>query len=337
MTEVKKRRGFFVTLWRLLKMIGFLARLLVMVAGSWIVLSRLLMPRRLPLPHALGGERRTFGFNGLELSYYVSGEGKPLVLLHSINAAASAYETKPLYDYFAASRRVYALDLPGFGFSSRPDIVYSPRLYTDAVLAFVRLVAQTDGPADVVALSLSSEFAARAAEESPELFRSLTLISPTGFGRRVRSRGSDALLGVLQAPLWSQALYDLLTTKRSIRFFLNMLFASRRTDENLAAYGYLTARQPGARFAPLYFISGKLFSADIRQIYDRLNLPVLVIYNRDPFAGYEALSAYKERPNWRLVRIEGTRGLPHFERSRETCAALEAFLQDYAMPHTSAS
>lgn len=331
MTEEKKRRGFFVTLWRLLKAVNLLVRLLVVLAGSWIVMSRLLMPRRLPLTHALGGERRTFGFNGLELSYYVSGVGKPLVLLHSINAAASAYEMKPLYDYFAASRRVYALDLPGFGFSSRLDIDYSPRLYTNAVLAFLRLIAQTDGPADVVALSLSSEFAARAASEVPELFRSLTLISPTGFGRRLRAQGSDTLLNILQAPLWSQALYDLLTTRRSIRFFLNMLFASRHADENLAAYGYLTARQPGARFAPLYFLSGKLFSADIRQIYDGLSLPILVIYNRDRFTGYETLSEYKERPNWRLVRLEGTRGLPHFERPQETCAALEAFLRDYAI------
>jgi pimeloyl-ACP methyl ester carboxylesterase len=45
----------------------------------------------------------------------------PMLLVHSVNASASAAEMAPLFDYYRQSRSVYALDLPGFGFSDRSD------------------------------------------------------------------------------------------------------------------------------------------------------------------------------------------------------------------------
>jgi pimeloyl-ACP methyl ester carboxylesterase len=193
MTDKKKRPGFFTSIWRTFRLLQLLLRGALAVAGGWLAYSKFVIPHKLTLPHALGGERRTFTANGLELSYYVSGDGKPLVLLHSINAAASTYEMKPIYDQFAASRRVYALDLPGFGFSARPDIAYSPAVYRDAILGFVReQMASGQGPVDAVALSLSCEFAALAAHAEPELFRSLTFISPSGFYSRPAAGGAQS-------------------------------------------------------------------------------------------------------------------------------------------------
>ena len=82
---------------------------------------------------------------------------------------------------------MYALELPGFGFSNRADRVYTPELFTGAVLEFLQ--TQVGRAADVVALSLSSEFAARAARQAPERFRSLTFISPTGLKHQARGEG----------------------------------------------------------------------------------------------------------------------------------------------------
>ncbi len=54
--------------------------------------------------------------------------------------------------------------MPGFGFSDRSDRPYTVRLMTDALqLALTAIQAESDGvAADVLALSLSCEFAARA-------------------------------------------------------------------------------------------------------------------------------------------------------------------------------
>ena len=237
------------------------------------------------LPPALDASRReVYGRSG-RLSFYVEGAGAPLLLVHSINAAGSAYEVKPIFERLVGSRQVYAVDLPGFGFSDRSKRQYSPRLYTDAIHDMLGVIAK-DGngekPIDALAVSLGSEFLARAAVERPDRFRTLTLVTPTGFskgsehlrGRAGETREVPGLYRFFTFPLWSQAIYDLLVSKPSIRYFLRKTFGSDNYDEGLAAYDYLTSHQPGAKNAPYAFVSGKLFSKDIRVIYERLGLPV---------------------------------------------------------------
>ena len=151
-----------------------------------------------PLAEALDAPRAHFVTRGGErVAYYAAGpaQGRPLVLIHSINAAPSSYEVKPLFDQYRSQRPVYSLDLPGFGHSDRAPRRYSPDLFANAISDFLTQVVAR--PADVLALSLSAEFAARAALTVPGQITSLVLISPTGFSRRpVPSAG----VGACRAP-----------------------------------------------------------------------------------------------------------------------------------------
>ena len=299
-------------------------------AAGWIAYSRLAVDHDVPVPAAVEARRGTIGTSVGRLSYYASeaATGRPLVLIHAINAAASAYEMSPLFSHYMGQRPVFALDLPGFGFSDRPDIRYSPDVFKQAILEFLEQVVRE--PADIVALSLGSEFAALAASAAPERFNSLALISPTGF--RENGSGGSPLGGlayrVLTFPFGGRAFFDMLATMPSIRYFLSRSF-NGPPDEGLAQYAYRSAHQPGAHHAPLYFITGQLFTPTIRQdAYARLPMPVLVIYDEDGFTNFETLQPFAgEHPNWRLARIQPTRGLPHFEQLGATTGALDAFWQ----------
>jgi hypothetical protein len=92
-------------------------------------------------------------------------------------------------------------------------------------------------------------------------------------------------------------------------------------------YAYITAHQPGAEYAPTYFLSGKLFTPAVREtVYKALVLPVLVIYDRDPYTKFEMLPSFiKEMENWQAERITPTKGLPHWEQPEKTFKAMEAF------------
>jgi hypothetical protein len=100
----------------------------------------------------------------------------------------------------------------------------------------------------------------------------------------------------------------------------------------LVDYDYATTHQPGARYAPLYFVSGKLFSPNIREaVYEKLTLPVLVLYDRDAFVRFDNLpEVVKSHNNWRSVRISPTKGLPQFEKLDDTTKALDTFWHDSA-------
>lgn len=310
----------------------------LVIAAGWIVYSAAAVPHQLKLPPAIEGERRELMSRVGQLSFCVAGpeSAAPLLLIHSINAAGSSYEVGPLYRHYAQSRRVYALDLPGFGFSDRGERQYTPRLMTDAVHAMVDEVRRNHGeaPFDALALSLSSEFLARAATERPNDFRSVALVSPTGFsantpenGPAGGTRGRPALFAAFTFPLWRRAFYDALTSRPSIRYFLKKTWGSTNIDEGMVDYDYLTTHQPGAEIAPYYFVSGFLFSADIRRLYDRLLQPVFMAHGvRGDFQDYSGKQAVERRDNW-TIRVFQTGALPHFEVPDEFVREYDDFLK----------
>ena len=61
---------------------------------------------------------------------------------------------------------------------------------------------------------------------------------------------------MLSAPLWSEALYRGLTKPGVVRYFLEPTWGSKTIDEEMWADAVLAARAPGARHAPLHFLSG---------------------------------------------------------------------------------
>ena len=256
----------------------------------------------------------------------------PILLIHSVNAAASAYEVKPLFDLLAASRNVYALDLPGFGFSDRSDRAYTVRLMTDAILVIVDRIRQLhNGPIDAIALSLSCEFLARAAYDKPDAFRSLGMISPTGFEGKARddtegTKGKAWLRRMLDLPWIGKAFWSLLTTKPVIRKFLEKTWGSKNIDTGLLDYDVETSHQPGARHAPYYFVSGYLFSKDILNIYQSIQQPVWMVRGiRGDFVDYHLKKRVEHRPNW-TIEVMPTGAFPHFEKLELVAASYARFL-----------
>jgi pimeloyl-ACP methyl ester carboxylesterase len=256
-----------------------------------------------------------------------------MLLVHSVNAAASAAEMRPLHEHYAATRTVFTPDLPGYGHSDRADRAYTPRLMTDALHAVLEQIRARCGPqpVDALAVSLGCEFLARAAVESPGAFRSLALVSATGLmGRKPRrgapgsTRAVPGLLRALRGPGWGGALFRGLTRPGVIRYFLQRTWGSDAIDETLWQYDVLTTRQPGAEHAPLYFLSGGLFSGDVVGLYEALSAPVWLVHGvRGDFTDYGGKALFEGR--WRITVLP-TGALPYFECPAEFIAEYDAHL-----------
>ena len=288
------------------------------------------------LPPAVEAERIEIEAAAGRQSYYVAGDGPPALLVHSVNAAASAYEVSPLFEHLSATRRVYAPDLPGFGFSDRSRRDYNVTLYTDAVIDLLNVIAADYGnePVDALALSLSSEFVARAAVRHASRFRSIAFVTPTGFtagSEKLRkpegaNREKRWLSGIVEFPLWRSALFNKLVSPRSIRYFLKRSFGSDDVDDGLVAYAEVTARQPGAEHAPFAFLSGRLFSTDIRDVYEALQMPVWLAHGtRGDFRDFRGATWTRERSNWQVDAFDAG-AMPFFEQPGEFLSRLDRFL-----------
>lgn len=301
------------------------------------------------LTPALNASRRVLEGRVGPVNVYVAGEGPPLLLIHSMNASASAYEVKPIAEAMQSDWQVWAPDLPGFGLSDRADRHYDRAVFIDAIESVLNAIHESTGTrmVDVLALSLSAEFVARLALRRPEFFRSLTLVNPTGFNARAARSAAAASVGVgpeaesrggtyevpglhavLSCRLWTRGLFELLTSRPSIRFFLRGAFGSRAVDSGLIEYAWQTSHQLGARFAPLAFVSGRLFSRDVVALYKALKLPVWMPHGvRGDFRDFSGADWARARPNW-MVESFATGAFPHFEDPLGFATAYRRFLSE---------
>ena len=290
------------------------------------------------LPSPLAATRREISGTAGRLALYEAGSGAPVLLIHSINAAASAYEVRPLFERLSATHRVFAIDLPGYGGSQQGERHYDIALFTAAIDDALDAIAESCGeqPVDLIAVSLSCEFAARAAVRRPQRLRTLTLVTPTGLDRRSgaldgapgQSREVPGVHRVLTWPFWSQSLFELLSSRASVRYFLKRTWGSSDIDEGLADYCVASARQPGARYAPLSFLCFRLFAADVRSLYAQLQMPVWVPHaTRGDFRDFSSADFLRSRPNWRFQPFEAG-ALMYFEMPDAFVAAWRRFAED---------
>jgi pimeloyl-ACP methyl ester carboxylesterase len=264
------------------------------------------------------------------VTLYEAGAGAPVLLLHSINAAASAMEVEPLFTTLARSRRVVAVDWVGFGRSDRPAIDYRPAVYR-RVLAAV-LDDLPDPAVDVVALSLASQVAAVTAAEEPSRIRRLVAIAPTGIGRfgvaRHPTRGRIVETVLRRTPL-GRLLFRTLTTRRSIDGFMNqVVLLPESIPAAYRTYAWRTAHQPGAHHAPIAFVSGQLDDPTAGDAWRSLTVPTLLLFGDSP--RFSDPAAMREGVGGNtcvtVETIQGSGDLPHWEQPAQTVERIERFL-----------
>ena len=261
--------------------------------------------------------------------YDIEAEGRPLLFVHSINAAPSAIELKPLFQHFRSYRSVYAPDLPGFGRSTRHVGMMTASDFAKNISSIIDQMSPSEPP-DVIALSLGCEFVARAVVECGANVRSLTFISPTGFSRRQPPplQAQKRLRRLFDFAGFGRGAFKLLRLERSIRYFYGMNFSGSVPSE-LVAYALKTTRQPAAHEMPLQFLSMSLFTPNaVGLLYEKLDVPVLVLFDEDPNVTFELFEQFEDSPTWQFKRIGPSLGMPQWEHPEKTVAAIESFFAE---------
>jgi pimeloyl-ACP methyl ester carboxylesterase len=284
------------------------------------------------LDSCLPGESNLYKWKYGYIFYKVLGapEAHPLLLVHTPDLAASAYEMRKLIEPLAQYYRVYAPDLLGFGLSDRPAINYTAETYIHLCRDF--LIDVVKYPATILASRISCNYAVKIAAAWPHLCERLVLISPEALageqvkGNRLSVRTAavpliNAWTALLQAAPIKWLLYPILSTRFALRYTLarhRALISAADLD-----YFYATTHQFGAQHAFMALFAGNL-GQDGSQRLETLQQPTLVIWGAcglnsgRPIGNQQDTSWIKEHT--RLVLLPDA-GLAVHEEHPETVIA----------------
>jgi len=117
----------------------------------------------------------TFDYQGLPVSYRVTGSGPPLMMLHGWGSSARVM--LPLARALSDIRTCYIPDLPGFGATPPPETPWSVDDYTKLARNFAKNVIA--GPTDIIAHSFGGRLTLKWAAQTGR-FKHLETKSGTG-------------------------------------------------------------------------------------------------------------------------------------------------------------
>ena len=144
---------------------------------------------------------------GHRMVYFTSGEGEPLILLHGLGQAASAWNG--VLPALARHFRVFAIDLLGCGRSDKPRIDY----HLWSLATYLRYFMDGVGieRAHLVGHSFGGGLALQTKFQYPERVDRLALLSSGGFGRELRLLlrlptipGGSLMMTVVTWPFWDK-------------------------------------------------------------------------------------------------------------------------------------
>jgi pimeloyl-ACP methyl ester carboxylesterase len=179
---------------------------------------------------------RSLVANGVTTNYLTAGNGFPVVLIHGSGPGVSAYSNWRLtIPALAEDFTVYAPDVVGFGFTSRPHhIEYSMDTWVSHLIGFLDALGLAK--AHLVGNSFGGGLALRTAAMHPDRVENLVLMGSVGAPFKI-TPGLDAIWGYEPSVANMRGLLDIFAFNKTIA-----------TDE-LAELRYRASVEPGVQEA----------------------------------------------------------------------------------------
>jgi len=229
---------------------------------------------RARVPHAESS--RFAEVDGVRVHYQEKGSGPALVLIHGNNS--STYTWKDVFDTLAARHRVIAVDMKGFGFTSKPN-EGDYRAEAQAALVVHLLDQLKIERAVFVGSSLGGGVSLAAAINHPERVGGLVLVDSASFSD---PSGASLAPAYLRWPVVGSVITALaLTSSGVVREGLKMSFHddSQVTDERVAAY-HLPLTTRGGQWAARQVRDVKHMTR-VEKLLDKVTQPTLLIWGAE--------------------------------------------------------
>ncbi|MDE6897308.1 MAG: alpha/beta hydrolase, partial [Lachnospiraceae bacterium] len=192
-----------------------------------------------------------------DISYSVTGEGKPVLLVHNLKEDSSSVEWSEIIPKLSRTNTVYAMDLLGCGRSDRPDITYTSYMYTQLINDFIRNIIKKK--TSVIATGKSASFVLDACSVNEEAYAELILINPESIRslHKTPSKRTKTAAFLLKIPSIGTLIYHMITARNMI-------------EENFEERYYYDREQIPEALYDYYYESSHLGGKDSRNLYASL-------------------------------------------------------------------
>lgn len=259
--------------------------------------------------------------------YWVMGDGvPPVILLHGIGGCVENWADN--IPALAQGRRIYALDIVGFGRTDKPQVRFTVPFVTEFVHEFI--IAQQIDRAVLVGESMGGGIALYLALQYPRLVEKLVLADSAGLGREV-----TIYLRLFSLPVVGEILTRP-SRKGSARTWALLLHDQSLITDQRIEKSYQLASLPGAQRCFLSVLRTMINiwgakSEAYRPILDHLGeieMPTLVLWGaQDQFLPVALSHRAMERlPNARLHIFDPCGHVPNIECPQAFNALVTDFL-----------
>jgi 2-hydroxy-6-oxonona-2,4-dienedioate hydrolase len=256
-----------------------------------------------------------------QICFYDNGEGPPLVLIHGMFGDFLDWE--PVLEPLAQTHRVIALDLPGFGMSSKPRREYTADFFLGVLQEFFAQLGLNE--LVLIGNSFGAQIAVLYALQHSEMVEKLVLVDSGGF-REIPQEEASAVASRLGTPVIAGLTPEIHA----------LLFASVFANPSAASQVYLQ-RQNEKLQRPDYPAYAESVASSIRlslsaYLLDRLpeiECPTLLIWGEKDqvLPAAQARQALGKLRQGQLKIIPDCGHAPQLECSEAFIAAIRDFLQ----------
>ncbi|HEY5735991.1 MAG TPA: alpha/beta hydrolase [Nitrosopumilus sp.] len=246
-------------------------------------------------------EEKFLKIDGNKIRYLESGNSKKiLVLLHGLGASAERWLN--VLPYFSKNYRVIVPDLIGFGLSDKPQIDYTPELFSEFLEKFF---AQTGiAHLNLIGSSLGGQIAANYTSTHTDEIEKLILVSPAGS----MQQSTPALDAYVMAALYPSEI----TAKHAFE----LMEGSGEEVPREIISGFIERMQlPNAKLAFMSTVLGLKNSKPITTKLDSIRIPTLIIWGSvDPVIPIDYADSFiSSIQDCRFFRMDGCGHTPYVQ------------------------
>ena len=263
---------------------------------------------------------------GIRLRYLKTGEGPPLVLLHTLRTQLDIFQK--LIPELRRTFTVYAVDYPGHGWSDIPATQYTPAFFVDCVGRF--LEDQRIERATVAGVSIGAVIALLLAARWHPAIDRVVAINPYDYARG---------LGIARANLVARAIFTLALVPilgETVMRLRNPLLENTilrggvcdpaSLPQSFLREGYQVGCRPGHYRAFLSLLRNAYRWDDAQSEYGTVSVPVLLVYGDQDWSRQpERDSTFRKIPGARREVVNNGGHFLPLDRPQELLQLIEQF------------